>query len=704
MSLLLGPVLRHVGVTTAQVWVQTSSPATVAVLGATASTFEVSGQHYALVSVTGLTPGSSTPYTVEIDGEPVWPPTVTPFPPSMIRTRGPATDGRNRILFGSCRYPKVTEPHLASRLGIDALDAYAARMARRPPAEWPDALLLLGDQIYADELTPRTRRRIAGRRDRHPEWPDDEIVGFDEYVGVYCDAWSDPEVRWLMSTVPVAMIFDDHDVRDDWNTSAAWRAEMQEKPWWRDRIRSALASYWVYQHIGNLSPAELANDPDARKVMEHEGDAWPVLVDLADRADAEAAGREGVRFSFRWDLGHSRLLMMDSRNGRVLANGRHLMLGDAEFAWLEEQAAAPGQVDHLLLGTSVPWLLPHAIGELETVNEIAAAKPGRRGRLAEWLRQAADLEHWSAFRTSFDRLAALIGRAAQSGPGNRQRPVRRRPPQLRRARLRSRPGEGAPAHVLARAQRHGLVRQARLPRGLVPRSARADEPLGPPRRRPADSRDVGAARGAAVRQHPRHLGDRRSRREGAVRAACDVGHTGRSRPSGADLMNDALGPIAGQTVVLRPTTAAHVPTFLEILDHPDIAKWWGGYDLERVRRELLGPHGYAIELAGEVVGLIIYREEHDPDHRHAAMDLAVHPDQHGQGLGCDAMRAMARYLFEHRGHHRVVIDPAAHNTLAIRSCERAGFKRVGVMRRYERSADGLWHDALLMDLLADELR
>jgi aminoglycoside 6'-N-acetyltransferase len=169
-------------------------------------------------------------------------------------------------------------------------------------------------------------------------------------------------------------------------------------------------------------------------------------------------------------------------------------------------------------------------------------------------------------------------------------------------------------------------------------------------------------------------------------------------------VNDSLRPIAGQTVVLRPTTAGHVPTFLEILDHPDIAKWWGGYDLERVRRELLGPHGYAIELAGEVVGLIIYREEHDPDHRHAAMDLAVHPDQHGQGLGCDAMRAMARYLFEHRGHHRVVIDPAADNEAAIRCYAAVGFRPVGVLRRYERDVDGPgWHDGLLMDLLADEL-
>ena len=166
----------------------------------------------------------------------------------------------------------------------------------------------------------------------------------------------------------------------------------------------------------------------------------------------------------------------------------------------------------------------------------------------------------------------------------------------------------------------------------------------------------------------------------------------------------APGPIAGQTVVLRPTTADHVPAFLEILHHPDIAKWWGGYDLARVRRELLGPQAYAIELAGEVVGLVIYREAQDPDHRYAAIDLAVHPDQHHQGLGYDAIRAMARYLVEQRGHHRVAIDPAAHNEAAIRSCTRAGFRPVGIMRRYERSADGQWHDALLMDLLADELR
>ena len=163
------------------------------------------------------------------------------------------------------------------------------------------------------------------------------------------------------------------------------------------------------------------------------------------------------------------------------------------------------------------------------------------------------------------------------------------------------------------------------------------------------------------------------------------------------------GAIAGQTAVLRPTTADHIPVFLTILRHPDIAAWWGGYDLERVRRELLGPNCYAIELAGEVVGLIIYREELDPDHKHAAMDLALHPDFQSQGLGSDAMRALARFLFA-KGHHRVVIDPAADNVRAVRSCERAGFRRVGIMRRYERSIDGSWHDGVLMDLIEDDLR
>ncbi|WP_028925975.1 alkaline phosphatase D family protein [Pseudonocardia acaciae] len=418
MRLLLGPILRHVDQTSALVWVQTDGPGTVGVLGSTAGTFEVSGHHYALVTVTGLEPDSTTEYGVELDGEPAWPPPGHPFPPPVIRTRGPGTAGRLRAVFGSCRYPKTGEPKLDAKLGLDALDSYAARMATRPVEQWPDALILLGDQVYADELSPTARRLLAAHRKGRAlklSRPPNEVVSFGEYERLYRASWSDPEIRWLLSTVPTAMIFDDHDVRDDWNTSAAWRARMAATPWWRDRIRAALASYVVYQHLGNLTPAALAADPDLRQLLGADGDAdrWPLLAELADRADTERDGAKGARFSFRWDLGRTRLIMVDTRNGRILDAGERLMVGEREFGWLAEQAEDdPAGMDHLVIGSSLPWLMPHAIGDLQAVNELAAARPGRRGRLAEWARQAADLEHWAAFARSFAQLTDLIRRVA----------------------------------------------------------------------------------------------------------------------------------------------------------------------------------------------------------------------------------------------------------------------------------------------------
>ncbi|MDT5091435.1 MAG: hypothetical protein QOH60_798 [Mycobacterium sp.] len=416
MALLLGPALRHVSDTTALVWVQTESAATVEVLGCSARTFAVQDHHFALVAVTGLTPDTVTEYDVKVDGKRVWPLADSPFPPSVIRTRGPASTHRLQAIFGSCRYPKTGDQKVDSRLERDALDVYATRMATQPIDDWPEALILLGDQLYADELTPELRRRLAGRRtgrNRRGQRPPDEVVSFAEYERLYRHSWGDPEIRWLMSTVPTAMIFDDHDIRDDWNTSKSWRADMNEKPWWRERIRAGLASYWVYQHLGNMSPAELADDEDYQRLVTTDGDTWAQLVDLADRADKEVDRNKGIRFSYRWDLGRSRLIMIDSRNGRILDSGERMMVGDREFRWLETQATdGLAELDHLMLATSVPWLMPPAIGDLEAVNERNADRPGLRGRLAEKTRRAVDLEHWPAFYKSFVRLAEMIARVA----------------------------------------------------------------------------------------------------------------------------------------------------------------------------------------------------------------------------------------------------------------------------------------------------
>ena len=166
-------------------------------------------------------------------------------------------------------------------------------------------------------------------------------------------------------------------------------------------------------------------------------------------------------------------------------------------------------------------------------------------------------------------------------------------------------------------------------------------------------------------------------------------------------------PLHGQAVRLRPVTSGDAARLAEILGHPEVARWWGRFDLERVHRELVDPDDgtvtFAVEADGRVVGLIQYWEETEPDYRHAAIDLFLHPDWHGRGLGADALRTLARHLFAQRGHHRLTIDPAAHNQRAIRAYRRVGFRPVGVMRRYERGPDGSWHDGLLMDLLPEDL-
>ena len=146
-----------------------------------------------------------------------------------------------------------------------------------------------------------------------------------------------------------------------------------------------------------------------------------------------------------------------------------------------------------------------------------------------------------------------------------------------------------------------------------------------------------------------------------------------------------------------------------ILADPGVAEWWGRYDLDRVRRELIDPGDgtatFAVETAADrqVVGFIQRWEETEPDYRHAGIDVALDPAWHGRGLGTDAVRTLARHCFDDLGHHRVVIDPAAANERAIRSYRKVGFRPVGIMRRYERGPDGTWHDGLLMDLLPEEL-
>ena len=165
--------------------------------------------------------------------------------------------------------------------------------------------------------------------------------------------------------------------------------------------------------------------------------------------------------------------------------------------------------------------------------------------------------------------------------------------------------------------------------------------------------------------------------------------------------------LRGPRVVLRSAEASDVSTFAAILAEPAVAPWFGAGDPAQIAREWVEADDavvYSIDLEGEVIGSVQYYEELDRDYRHAGMDVFLATQWHGMRFGPEALAVLARHLFEEREHHRLVIDPAATNTRAVRAYERVGFRRVGVMRSYERGVDGTWHDNVLMDMLAGELR
>jgi RimJ/RimL family protein N-acetyltransferase len=159
---------------------------------------------------------------------------------------------------------------------------------------------------------------------------------------------------------------------------------------------------------------------------------------------------------------------------------------------------------------------------------------------------------------------------------------------------------------------------------------------------------------------------------------------------------------ATDQMVLRPLEAGDEDELRRILATPEVMRWWDEPD-ERFPWEDPDSTRLTIVVDGAVAGMVQYSEELDPKYRHASIDIFLDPALRGRGLGTEAVRRVVDHLIEERNHHRITIDPAANNDAAIRSYEKVGFRRVGVMRQYERDVrDARWHDGLLMELLADD--
>lgn len=423
-ELLLGPMLRYVDQTSATIFVETDRPCRVSVNNFEATTFTVASHHYALVIAEGLEPGTTTEYQVHLDGVMCWPPPDSPFPPSVIRTLGGA-DRALRLLFGSCRAAAPHRPPYSlsltespQGLGVDSLRAHGLRMAAQESSQWPDLILFLGDQIYADEPSPTTLAHIRARPNPHdlPEI----AMGFEDYTSLYYEAWQPDVERWLLSVVPSTMIFDDHEMMDDWNISGSWVRDMRAKPWWNEHVAAALMSYWIYQHLGNLSPSVIREEGMLTALLS-EPDGEATLRLWALKSDGVSPADGGYRFSFVRDFGRTRIVVIDCRNARTFEPER-AMIEQGEWAWVKENCRV--KVDHLLLVTSLPVLVTGGLHGLQSWN--AKLCDGAWGRPAAWvsekLRRGLDLEDWPAFEKSFVRILRMIGEIAGGTGDSREIP------------------------------------------------------------------------------------------------------------------------------------------------------------------------------------------------------------------------------------------------------------------------------------------
>ena len=406
-DLLVGPLLRYVGTETATVWVETTKPCEVGVLGHRTRTFHVEGHHYALLVVEGLEPGTTTPYELMLDDVVVWPRADDERPPPCIRTRN--YERAVRLVFGSCRVGAPEElPYTLSSASTSSASG-SMRCGRTRRASRKESWIGRTPWFFSGIRSTPTRclprpPRSSGHDADGDGAPPDEVADFEEYAHLYRESWSNPDIRWLLSTVPSTMIFDDHEVHDDWNISDSWIEEMRAKPWWRERVTSAFMAYFLYQHLGNLSPPELAAESLFHD-LQRDDDGGPRLRERARRWDED---RASSRWTYYRDFGRSRLLVLDSRAARIVVENRRQMMAKAEWDWIVEHAH--GSFDHLVVATSLPVFLPPGIHHLEAWNE--AICDGAWGalvqRLGERLRRAVDLEHWAAYQLSFRRLVDLL--------------------------------------------------------------------------------------------------------------------------------------------------------------------------------------------------------------------------------------------------------------------------------------------------------
>lgn len=278
-------------------------------------------------------------------------------------------------------------------------------------------------------------------------WKAKRLADFEDEAARVA-AWRDavPKVARVLANVPTYMIFDDHEVTDDWNISSRWRSRVTNSDFGRAVLRNALLAYTVFQAWGNdpqtfthntvvdaqgnpvpVNPAQLhKNEVLLDQVSELVGDFENPAHALLDKLDkslglASATAAPDATFHYEVPGPAYTVRVLDTRTRRTFAgagNAPAKLLGSSLDAQLP--AGPFGDNKELLVVVSaVPVLFPRIFEQVGQPGAAFAfdlkthlrgkekAEPGKvTGLLGT---EHKDVEGWRADEVHHEQLLKRLG-------------------------------------------------------------------------------------------------------------------------------------------------------------------------------------------------------------------------------------------------------------------------------------------------------
>ncbi len=363
-----------------------------------AHTITVGSRYYAVLHIEQLQPATWYSYRIRIStDESVI--EIPSLPVQHFRTMNAPSQAENaalRIAYGSCR--KYVSPQTDA---LSALGRWLRNHWEQRETAWPHLLLLIGDQIYADQ-PPEVMVQA------YPQLKDGAHT-FEEFASLYTYAWAaDPDVRQALAILPTYLIFDDHEITNNWNQFPQWCASMLASEQ-EQLIVDGLVAYWVYQGWGNLAQTQHTEHPLMRIMQEaHYED---VIEQLRDEIRQEVLGE--VHGYWHYEIATTPpIFVMNARSERtsIFDNDDADMcaptriLSKAQMTTLQDWIQQHDDTVSILV-SSVPIILPPIIGFVEYVAGVRFLQ--RSMPPLRWLgRQLAHLQQHLANRMSFDHWPA----------------------------------------------------------------------------------------------------------------------------------------------------------------------------------------------------------------------------------------------------------------------------------------------------------